>query len=234
MKKLKINQIIYFIVALFILVGCADNTNEESTTDSSENSSVIKSTEEKPTETDESKTTSELEESGTDDANDVSSEVPANDDTDNTTSENSDSAVEVKEDNEALSPYSNEQIEYARVWLQLGPNQDIDGLYAQHLPAGTPLDPDDETSVAYPEDVIQLTGGRLVDGIVTYSGNGDGTINVYNVPSRWYGGVAPPENLDKDKIQDQMNDIIENTKLVYVDPGDNEEIIKLIEVLNIH
>ncbi|SES18263.1 hypothetical protein SAMN04487944_12241 [Gracilibacillus ureilyticus] len=79
------------------------------------------------------------------------------------------------QDNDPLSEYSSEQIEYARVWLQLGPNQEIDELNVWHIEAGEPLNPTDEKSAAYPEDVIQLAGSRLVDGSVTYSGNGDGT-----------------------------------------------------------
>ncbi|WP_289889940.1 hypothetical protein [Virgibacillus pantothenticus] len=47
-------------------------------------------------------------------------------------------------------------------------------MNVRHIPAGTPLNPDDETSVNYPEDVIQLVGSRLVDGS-TYSSNVDGT-----------------------------------------------------------
>ena len=224
MKKLTMT--LYFNVALFMLVGCVGNTNEESTTDSSESSSVLESTEEDTTATDESTSTSELEESDTDDANDISSEESVIFDSDSTSSENSDLNVGDKEDKETLSQYSSEQIEYARVWLQLGPNQDIDGLYVRHIPAGTPLNPNDDTSLSYPEDVIQLAGSRLVDGSVTYGGNGDGTINVYNVPLRWDGSYPVGENF--------YTDIIENTKLVYVDPGDDEEIIELIKLLNVH
>ncbi|WP_207667471.1 hypothetical protein [Clostridium sp. 1xD42-85] len=42
-------------------------------------------------------------------------------------------------------------MEYARVWLQLGEIKDGDELYVRHIPTGTPLNPDDETSVNYPE-----------------------------------------------------------------------------------
>ena len=131
--------------------------------------------------------------------------------------------AEMEED--ALSEYSSEQIEYARVWLQLGPNQEIDGLYVQHIPAGTPLNPDDDTSAAYPEPVIQLAGSRLVDGSVTYSGNGDGTVNLYNVPMRWDGQYPAGEEF--------YNEIIEGTELVTIDPGEAEEVIRLIELVEI-
>ncbi|ANU11990.1 putative lipoprotein [Planococcus antarcticus DSM 14505] len=129
------------------------------------------------------------------------------------------------EETDALSEYSSEQIEYARVWLQLGPNEEIDGLYVQQIPAGTPLNPDDDTSAAYPEPVIQLAGSRLVDGSVTYSSNGDGTINVYNVPLRWDGEYPAGEEF--------YNEIIEGTELVAIEPGEDERVIRLIELLEI-
>lgn len=123
----------------------------------------------------------------------------------------------------ALSEYSSKQIEYARVWLQLGANQEIDGLYVTEIPAGTPLNPDDETSGVYPEDVIQLAGSRLVDGSVTYSGNGNGTINVYNVPLRWDGEYPAGEEF--------YTELIESTELVPIDVGEDEDVIRLIELL---
>lgn len=126
-----------------------------------------------------------------------------------------------KENDKQLDQYSSKDIEYARVWLQLGPNQDIDALYVTHILAGTLLNPDDETSVSYPEDVIQLAGSRLVDGFVTYSSNGDGTINVYKVPLRWDVKIPAGEKFYKD--------IIENTELVYVDPGEDNKVIQLIK-----
>ena len=134
-----------------------------------------------------------------------------------------------KKENRELSKYSPEQIEYARVWLQLGPNQEIDELYVKEISEGTLLNPEDNMSVKYPEDVVQLTGSRLVDGIVTYSSNGDGTINVYNVPLRWYGGFTPPKDIDKEKVHQEMEDIINNTKKVYIHPNNEEKIIALIK-----
>lgn len=122
-----------------------------------------------------------------------------------------------------LSAYSNGQIEYARIWLQLGANQEIDGLYVTKIPAGTPLNPDDDTSGVYPEDVIQLAGARLADGSVTYSSNGDGTINVYNVSLRWDGEYPAGEAF--------YQDLIDSTELVAVDVGEDEDVIRLIGLL---
>ncbi|WP_100011307.1 hypothetical protein [Lentibacillus sediminis] len=219
MKKLTMT--LFFTIALFMLVGCGSDTNEESTADASEDGSVAESAEGDTTETNESTSTSEAEESDTDNVNDTSS---AEADTDSSATENSDMNADNKEDKDPLSEYSSEQIEYARVWLQLGPNQELEELYVKHIPADTPLNPEDETSASYPEDVIQLSGTRLVSGSVTYSGNGDGTVNVYNVPLRWDGQYPAGKEF--------YSNIIENTKLVSIDPGDDEEVIELIEVLN--
>ncbi|WP_077309289.1 hypothetical protein [Terribacillus halophilus] len=144
---------------------------------------------------------------------------------------NSDQAYE---NENLLAGYSDEEIEYARIWLQLGPNQQIDELNVTHIPAGTPLDPEYFPVVNYPEDVTQLSGSRIGDGSVTYSSNGDGTINVYNVPlnDRWYGGFSPPENIDEAAMREEFDRIIANTKHVYVDPGDDEAVKRLIELIN--
>ncbi len=192
------------------IIGCAGNTDEASTNDSSENNSDLVSTAEDTTETEESTSTSGGEESTTttDDENDTSSEGS------------------IVGDEETLSQYSSEQIEYARIWLQLGPNQEIDELNVRHIHAGEPINDNDDSSASYPEDVIQLAGSRLVDGSVTYSGNGDGTINVYDVPLRWDGEYPAEKNFYKD--------IIGNTELVHVDPNSGEEIIELIKLLNVH
>lgn len=135
--------------------------------------------------------------------------------------------TEVDEDttDSALDAYTSEEIEYARVWLQLGPNQEIDGLYVKKIASGTPLNPDDETSADYPEDVIQLADSRLVDGSITYSGNGDGTINVYNVPLRWDGEYPAGVDFYKGLITD--------TEVVSIDAGEDQEVIRLIELLEI-
>lgn len=124
--------------------------------------------------------------------------------------------------------------EYARVWSQYGSNQDIDELHVKHIAAGTPLNPEDETNVNYPEDVIRLVGGRLVDGMITYSSNGNGTINIYNVPNRWYGGFSRPENVSIEDVEKDMKKIIEDKKTVNVKKGNEKTIKKLIDKININ
>ncbi|MBR7553079.1 hypothetical protein ACFFJI_09015 [Allobacillus sp. GCM10007491] len=141
------------------------------------------------------------------------------------TSETKEEDSEIVELADPLVDYPSEKVEYARVWLQHGELKDVDSLNVRHIPAGTPLNPNDETSASYPEDVIQLSGARLVAGSVTYSGNGDGTINIYNVPLRWDGQYPAGEEF--------YQEIIDNTEEIYVEVGDNQEIMELIEVMNV-
>lgn len=199
----KMTRAFYFSAAIALLAGCGNDVEPEAT-DSEQTPAA-----ETPAE--ETEDGAAADQSGEeDDSAADESETSESEDTDSETAES------------ALDAYSSEQIEYARVWLQLGPNQELDGLYVKQIPAGTPLNPDDETSGVYPEDVIQLAGSRLVDGSVTYSGNGDGTINVYNVPLRWDGQYPAGE--------DFYEEIINDTELVAIDTGNDEDVIRLIEL----
>ncbi|MFJ7676654.1 hypothetical protein ACIQXQ_01145 [Peribacillus sp. NPDC097198] len=212
MKKL-IRKLLFYGASLLLsgmLVGCA---GKESAVDSS--GKDVMSDSEEVSGIDESRATDEL--GGADDeaANDI---APSPESDGKQTGD--------KKGKQTLSMYSTEQIEYARIWLQLGANQDIDELNVRHFPAGTPLNPNDDTSAAYPKDVVQLAGSRLVDGSVTYSSNGDGTIHVYNVPLRWDGRYPAGEKF--------YTDLITQTKCVYVDPGEDERIIELIQLLRVH
>ncbi|UJL46385.1 hypothetical protein KFZ58_18925 [Virgibacillus sp. NKC19-16] len=220
---------IALLLLVLLLVGCAGDTDAESGTHPSdnENESALESEEETDGVDESGSTTVSAESSvGNSNDNEISSEETTNEKHANNTYEGEDGNTSGSEEDNPLSKYSSEEIEYARVWLQLGVMKDVDELNVRHIPARTPFNPDDETSADYPEDVIQLAGGRLVAGSVTYSGNGDGTINVYNVPLRWDGEYPADEKF--------YNDIIENTELEYVDTGDDEEIIELIGKMNIH
>ncbi|KNH20259.1 MAG: hypothetical protein WBA30_03045 [Priestia megaterium] len=236
MKKL--TKSLYFNVALFmlagiVLAGCAGNRDEESTAVSSKNSSSLKSTEEATSKPDGSSPTSEPKQSDKADKADKadgSSDKAVDYNSGSTSSENSNSNVISRKDKETLSDYSSNQIEYARIWLQLGPNQEIDELNVRHISAGEPVNIYDNTSANYPKDVVTLEGSRSVDGSVTYSSNGNGTINVYNVPSHWSSSAQ----VDKNFMKNYTEDIIRNAKLVHVDPGEDKKIIELINILKVH
>lgn len=135
--------------------------------------------------------------------------------------------VEIEAGEDILAEYPDQEIEYARVWLQLGANKEIEELYVVHIREGELLNPNIESSARYPEDVIQLSGSRFVDGSVTYSTNGDGTINVYHVPLRWEENT--PDDFEEEDMRIFTESIVENPELVELEQGDAEDIKTLIE-----
>ncbi|TYS09695.1 hypothetical protein FZC70_11455 [Bacillus subtilis] len=221
----KLGKIFYCNAALLLallLAGCAGSKNVESKQTSNDDTAV--QTDEDHNDNEDSNKISKDESEPT-----TGSEESATVESDDTSSEKAKNEEKGKED-DVLAAYSSEKIEYARVWLQLGPNQEIDELNVRHISAGEPINPNDDTSASYPEDVIQLAGSRLVDGSVTYHGNGDGTIHVYNVPLRWDSA----DDLDQGVMREVTENIIKNKKTVYVDTGDDEKIKRLIDIMVIH
>lgn len=194
-----------------LIVGCSNSVEEPENAIPSETATE---TEEVISSTEEEKTEESTEEKDTN--NEATSEVETE-------------TTEKTETTDILAAYSTEEIEYARIWLQFGPNPEVEELYVEKIPAGTPINDLDEGSLEYPEDVVQLRGVRLVDGIVTYSSNGDGTINLYNVPARWEN----PETYgnDSEVMEEETRKIIENTKTEYVNPGENTEVAEMADRL---
>ncbi|MCP3029453.1 hypothetical protein [Halobacillus sp. A5] len=215
----------YFALLLaLLLAACSNGAEGKSETEPADSEEENTSSEEENKPKDEESDESDSEDTEEKDAEDTSSEETNDDDSEDT----------YEKEEQALNEYSSEEIEYARVWRQLGSHQDIEQLSVEHIPAGTPLNPDEEISLDYPEDVVKLRGSRLADGEgVIYSGNGDGTINVYDVPIRWYGGFPRPDHLDDDDVLEDMENIINNTEEVYIEPGNDEEITNLIEKIDI-
>ena len=214
-----------FFISLSVLLlsigGCSSNTNEEeSTIVSSEKTSTIESM------TDKTKDSEKLSISEDSTINESDQSIAPSSDDSSTKNEDVNSPTE--ENPNPLSEYTNEQIEYARIWLQLGPNQDIDGLYIKKISKGSKLNPDDEYSAIYPEDVIQLAGSRLVDGSITYKSNGNGTIVVYKVPQRWDYSPITPEIVDGVSLGTKQ--LLEDTYQVEVNTGNPEDIKSLIEI----
>lgn len=224
MKKVLIPMTILFTTAL-LLMACSDNAKENGNNGSTEMNQTVEeqdnagesnSSDQKE---DNSESVSESEEPETDDSNETSSKEKGN----KYSNDQSKSKVD-----SVLSEYPSDEIEYARVWLQIVGNKDIKELNIRHIIAGEQVNPYNDDSVDYPEDVIALGGKIMAAGTVTYSGNGDGTINLYNVPSHW-----PNYKQIDVSMEEYTEDIIENTKQVYIDPGDDQEIIELIKKLNI-
>lgn len=138
------------------------------------------------------------------------------------------------EENDPLANYSTENIEYARVWLEVVDNKDIDTLKVSHISEGESVGQYEDKSVKYPENVVYLFTDFLAGGNVFYSSNGDGSINLYDVPTRW----PTPEQLREERNQtmkEYTQSIIDNPEKVVIDPRYDEEvenIIKKIEILD--
>ncbi|MBD8004562.1 hypothetical protein [Bacillus norwichensis] len=130
------------------------------------------------------------------------------------------------EEKDPLSDYSAKEIEYARVWLEVVGNKDIDTLKVSH--------PSEEESVSvkYPEGVVHLFTDFLAGGNVYYNSNGDGSINLYDFPTRW----PSPEQLKEERnqtMEEYIQDINDNPEKVMIDPGDDEEVEKIIKKIEI-
>lgn len=83
--------------------------------------------------------------------------------------------------------YTPEEIEYARMWHQYTNTSPAPPLTVLFDEKGTPVNPYiEDTSLVFPEDVVVLVGEFTAVGMVTYHSNGDGTVNVYDVPSHWH------------------------------------------------
>lgn len=128
-----------------------------------------------------------------------------------------------------LNNFNSEEIEYARVWYQLiSTRNDLKGIrniYVTEIPKGSKVNPQAQNSAIYKEKVVKLEAPMRAGGSVTYSSNGDGTINVYNnIPYKWENS----QNSD----YSQMNKITkkaieENIETVYIKPYDNKTVAKL-------
>lgn len=125
-----------------------------------------------------------------------------------------------------LTQFNSEQIEYARVWNQLGPlKNNMEGmneLNVTKIAKGSKVNPNVKNSAVYPEDVVKLAAPMKAGGSVTYSSNGDGTINVYkNVPYNWVDFDS------SDKADATKEAITKNIQTVKIKPTDNEQVAQL-------
>lgn len=152
--------------------------------------------------------------------------VPKNEDEEKESSNNNDSNSVSEEEEKALSNYNSEEIEYARIWLQIKNNMDINELNVIYIEKGELVNPYDNESVKYPEDAIMLLGkGVAGNPGVVYSGNGDGTINLYDIPSHWQDGVEPEDKT----MKEYTKEIVEKPEEVYIEPRNDKDVEELIQ-----
>ncbi|WP_406944327.1 hypothetical protein ACJA3J_13400 [Halobacillus sp. SY10] len=226
-KHIYSHVILIFIV--FMTAGCQDIKGKETTLTTGEDESGVNHHTETGSTEKESDQTDSSEEKGTSkNQPESASSKGSGEDQSKANPSNSVNSNQYSEGEKVdLTPYTSNEIEWARVWHQLAPNQQIDKMYVRKISAGSLINPNHEESAVYPEDVIQLEGTRLVDGAVTYSGNGDGTVNVYNVPARWNEKLNG--EVDNDEIKKVTEDVMKTTKQVRIEAVSNEDIVALIE-----
>lgn len=133
---------------------------------------------------------------------------------------------------DALQSYSKEEIEYARVWLdynqQFG-NPPYPELSVSFWKKGDPISRSfEENSALFPEDVVVLRGHFTADGRLVYSSNGDGTINLYDIPSHW---PAEPEMEGGVKAYTQK--IADNPTRKKIADGDANKVLAILETMSI-
>ncbi len=139
-----------------------------------------------------------------------------------------------------LLPYSDEEIEYARVWLtvmgedyleKIGENDF--NLNVTFIPKGTLVSEyGNYNKTSWPTDVIRLSGDVSAQGQVIYSSNFNGTVTTYpNAPSHWH--YSEEQFKDEDFMNQVYSDVITKTKIVSISSGNPELVKQVIELENV-
>ncbi|TDW11069.1 hypothetical protein BDW25_0829 [Staphylococcus sp. AtDRG32] len=211
-----------------ILVSCNNNDSEHHNDNNSSDTNTSENKDnETPNEIDEKTNTSDSED------NSESSNKQNKEQNDNKKQEKNNDSNKNQQSTDKnksyLNNFNSEEIEYARVWYQLiSTRNDLKGIrnvYVTEIPKGSKVNPQAQNSAIYKEKVVKLEAPMRAGGSVTYSSNGDGTINVYNnIPYKWENS----QNSD----YSQMNKITkkaieENIETVYIKPYDNKTVAKL-------
>lgn len=211
-----------------ILVSCNNNDSEHHNDNNSSDTNTSENKDnETPNEIDEKTNTSDSED------NSKSSNKQNKEQNDNKKQEKNNESNKNQQSTDKnksyLNNFNSEEIEYARVWYQLiSTRNDLKGIrnvYVTEIPKGSKVNPQAQNSAIYKEKVVKLEAPMRAGGSVTYSSNGDGTINVYNnIPYKWENS----QNSD----YSQMNKITkkaieENIETVYIKPYDNKTVAKL-------
>ncbi|MGX6978646.1 hypothetical protein ACWN8V_05235 [Vagococcus elongatus] len=143
--------------------------------------------------------------------------------------------------NDILSGYSQEYIEYARVWLAVMGADYIKylddpefrfNLNVDFMPAGSPINRFDENSATYPVDTIHLSGNASFQGSVVYASNYNGTVTRYDTPSHWHYNADVAN--DPEALRALSQDVIDRAEIIPVPTGDPESVKRLIDTIIVH
>lgn len=200
---------------LVILVGCNSNSSSDTNTSQSKDN----------------ETQNKNEETNTSDSGDNTES--SNKKNDNKKQEkNNDSNKNLQSTDKKksyLNNFNSEEIEYARVWYQLiSTRNDLKGIrdvYVTEIPKGSKVNPQAQNSAVYKENVVKLEAPMRAGGSITYSSNGDGTINVYNnIPYKWESSQTSDYS-QMDKVTRKA--IEDNIETIYIKPHDNKAVAEL-------
>ncbi|MHD0447178.1 hypothetical protein ACY2C7_12310 [Staphylococcus cohnii] len=214
------------IVAFLVFLAGCNNKNSENHDNNS--SSDTNTSENKDNDTDKKTNTSESRDA-TDNSNKQNKKQSDNKDQEKKNNDSNESHQSTDKNKSYLNNFSTEKIEYARVWYQLiSTKNDLKGIrnvYVTKIPKGSKVNPQAQDSAVYKEDVVKLEAPMKAGGSVTYSSNGDGSINVYNsIPYKW----ESPQNSDYSQMDKITRKAIEdNVETIYIKPHDNKTVAKL-------
>lgn len=136
-----------------------------------------------------------------------------------------------------LVNYSDDEIEYARVWLEIrstGALNDDAGfeLNVRTIKKGEPINPFHEGTVNWPFDVTVLSGKFSYQSTIAYRSNHDGSVTTYPLPSHWH--YTEEEQNDTEFIKKMSQEILDDFTIVPTSPGDPETIERLIKLEQIN
>lgn len=206
---------------LVILVGCNSNSNSSSDTITSQSKDNETQNKNEETNTSDSGDNTESSKKQNKEQNDNKNQEKNNDSNENQQSTDKNKSY--------LNNFNSEEIEYARVWYQLISTRNdlkgIRGVYVTEIPKGSKVNPQAQNSAVYKENVVKLEAPMRAGGSITYSSNGDGTINVYNnIPYKWESSQTSDYS-QMDKVTRKA--IEDNIETIYIKPHDNKQVAKL-------
>lgn len=217
----KVILAISFVGLLVILASCNNNNSESHDNNSSSDTNTSKN--------EDNDTQSKIDKkTNTSESN--KSSVNNNNKQNKNQNDKSNKTLQSTDKNKShLNNFSSEKIEYARVWYQLiSTKNDLKGIrnvYVTKIPKGSKVNPQAQDSAVYKEDVVKLEAPMKAGGSVTYSSNGDGSINVYNnIPYKW----ESPQNGDYSQMDEITRKAVEdNIETIYIKPYDNKTVTRL-------
>lgn len=119
--------------------------------------------------------------------------------------------------------YSDEEIEYARVWLHYLNGQSPPQLTVTFSEKGDYISPYAEyDELVFPEDVTVLLGEHGADGRFTYSSNNDGTITVYDVPYRWH-------QQSEEEFKEAAEEVLQTITTKEIPAGNDTQVLNVLD-----